>query len=63
MTLNEKLNLIADLEAENLTEAMIENVIHMEEHPEDWKGPFNTPEEALAYLERDDEEETSDEDN
>lgn len=57
MTLNEKLNLIADLETENLTEAMIENIIHMEEHPEEWVGPFDTPEEAMKYLEEDSDEE------
>ena len=56
MTLNEKLNLISDLEAENLSEEMI--VIHAEEHPEEWKH-FNTVEEANAWLDSDDEDNNS----
>lgn len=58
MTLNEKLNLISDLEAENLSEEMIEGVIHAEEHPEEWKH-FNTVEEANAWLDSDDEDNNS----
>lgn len=55
MNINEKLNLIADLEAENLSTEMIENVVYMDEHPEAWVGPF-TLQEAMEYLESEDEE-------
>lgn len=55
MTLNEKLNLISDLEAEGLNEEMIESVVYMEEHPQEWKK-FETVEDANAWLESDDED-------
>lgn len=55
MTLNEKLNLISDLEAEGLNEEMIESVVYMEEHPQEWKK-FDTVEDANAWLESDDED-------
>ena len=63
ISLNEKLNLISDLEEEGLSEDLIESVIYMEEHPDEWIGPFNTPEEAKAYLESNDEAEISNESN
>lgn len=55
MTLNEKLNLISDLEDEGLNEEMIESVVYMEEHPQEWKK-FDTVEDANAWLESDDED-------
>ena len=57
LTLNEKLDLISSLEAENLSEELIESVVYMEEHPDEWVGPFNSIEEFNAYLNLDDEEE------
>ena len=57
LTLNEKLELISALESENLSEEMIERVVYMEDHPDEWVGPFNTIEEFNAYLNSDDEEE------
>ena len=57
LTLNEKLELISALEAENLSEELIESVVYMEEHPDKWVGPFNSIEEFNAYLDSDDEEE------
>lgn len=61
MTLNEKLNLISDLESEGLNEEMIESVVYMEEHPEEWKH-FDTVDEFNAWLESDDEEDIGDND-
>ena len=57
LTLNEKLDLISALEAENLSEELIESVVYMEEHPDEWVGPFNSIEEFNAYLNSDEEEE------
>ena len=57
LTLNEKLELISALESENLSEELIESVVYMEEHPDEWIGPFTTIEEFNAYLNSDDEEE------
>ena len=57
LTLNEKLELISALEEENLPEEMIESVVYMEDHPDEWVGPFNSIEEFNAYLNSDDEEE------
>ena len=51
----EKLNLISDLEAEGLNEEMIESVVYMEEHPQEWKK-FGTVEDANAWLESEDED-------
>ena len=56
LTLNEKLELISALEEENLPEEMIESVVYMEDHPDEWIGPFDTPEEAKKWLESDDTE-------
>lgn len=61
MTLNEKLNLISDLEAEGLNEEMIESVVHMEEHPEEWKH-FDNVEAFNAWLESDDDDDSGDKD-
>ena len=56
MTINEKLEGIAILESENLSQEMIENIINNEEHPEKRVGPFKTVEEAMEYLESEDDE-------
>ena len=55
ISLTEKLNLISNLEEEGLSEDLIESVIYMEEHPDEWKH-FETLEEANAWLNSDDEE-------
>ena len=57
LTLNEKLELISALENENISEEMIESVVYMEDHPDEWVGPFDTIEDFNAYLNSDDEEE------
>ena len=57
LALNEKLNLISDLENERLSEDLIEGVIHSIEHPEEWRH-FETIEEANKWLNSDDEEDT-----
>ena len=56
ISLNEKLNLISNLEEEGLSEDLIESVVYMEEHPDEWKH-FETLEEANAWLNSDDEDE------
>ena len=62
ISLNEKLNLISDLEDEGISQELIESVVYMEDHPDEWKH-FETVEEANAWLNSDDEEEVLNENN
>ena len=55
MTLNEKLNLIADLEEEKLSEELIESIVEQVEHPEPLGKKYSSFKEMLADME--DEEE------
>lgn len=50
LTLNEKLNLISELEAENLSESLIEDIVELIENPEDPVYVCNTPQELTAAL-------------
>ena len=51
MTLNEKLNVIADLEAENLSEELVESIIDHIENPEPRGKRYNSFKEMLADME------------
>ena len=51
MTLNEKLDVIADLEAENLSEELIESIIEHIENPEPRGKRYNSFKEMLADME------------
>lgn len=51
MTLNEKLDVIADLEAENLSEELIESIIEHIENPEPRGKRYNSFREMLADME------------
>ena len=53
MTLNEKLNVIADLEEENLSEEMIESIIKDVENPEPRGKRYSSVEELMSDLESD----------
>lgn len=53
MTLNEKLNLIADLEAEKLSEELIESIVEQLEHPEPLGKRYSSFKELLADLDDD----------
>ena len=51
MTLNEKLNLIADLEAEKLSEELIESIVEQIENPEPLGKKYSSFKEMLADME------------
>lgn len=51
MTLNEKLNVIADLEAENLSEELIESIIDHIENPEPRGKRYSSVKELMEDLE------------
>ena len=51
MTLNEKLNLIADLESEKLSEELIESIVEQIEHPEPLGKRYASFKEMLADME------------
>ena len=53
MTLNEKLNIIADLEEEHLSEELIESIIEHIENPEPRGKRYSSVEELMADLESD----------
>lgn len=53
LTLNEKLNLISDLEAENLPEELIESIIEHVEHPEPLGKRYKTVKELMEDLNSD----------
>ena len=53
MTLNEKLNIIADLETENLSEELIESIVDQLENPEPLGRRYKTAKELMKDLERD----------
>ena len=53
LTLNEKLNLIADLEQEKLSEELIEGIIEHVEHPEPLGKRYSSFKELLADLDND----------
>ena len=55
MTLYEELDVIEALQTEGLPSEMIDTVVHMENHPEEWVGPFNSVAEVQAWVEADDE--------
>lgn len=55
MTLFEEMDVVEALQTEGLPEEMIDTVVHMANHPEEWVGPFNTVKEAQTWLEADDE--------
>lgn len=50
MTLNEKLNLIADLEAEKLSEELIESIIEHAEKPEPLGKRYKSVKELMEDL-------------
>lgn len=51
MTLTEKLNLIADLESEKLSEELIESIIEQIENPEPLGKKYSSFKEMLADME------------
>ena len=51
LTLNEKLNVMADLEAEKLSEELIESIIEQLDNPEPIGKRYNSFKELLADLE------------
>lgn len=53
LTLNEKLNVIADLEAEKLSEELIESIIEQLENPEPLGKRYKTAKELIEDLESD----------
>lgn len=53
MTLNEKLNVIADLEAEKLSEEFIESILEQLENPEPIGKRYSSFKELLADIEND----------
>ena len=53
MTLNEKLNIIADLEAEKLSEELIESLVEQIEKPEPIGKRYSSIKELMADLEND----------
>ena len=55
MTLFEELEVVEVLQAAGLPGEMIDTVVHMENHPEEWVGPFNSVTEVQAWVEADDE--------
>ena len=63
LTLNEKLNIISDLEEAKFKQDVINTIVESIEHPEKLNGPFNTLEEFYAHIDSlpDDEEANVDE--
>lgn len=55
LTLNEKLNIIADLEAEKLSEELIESIVEQVEHPEPVGKRYKSFKELLVDIENDEE--------
>lgn len=53
MTLNEKLNIIADLESEKLSEELIESIIEQIENPEPISKRYKTVKELMEDLKSD----------
>ena len=53
LTLNEKLNILADLEEEKLSEELIESIINQIENPEPFGKRFRSAKELIEDLERD----------
>ena len=56
MTLTERLNVIADLESENLSEELIEGILEHVENPEPIGNRYNTFEELIKDLEQEEED-------
>lgn len=56
MTLNEKLNLISDLENANFNTKTIETIVESIEHPENLHGPYNTVDDLWKAVEGDSDE-------
>lgn len=50
MTLNEKLNLISDLESAKFNSKTIETIVESIEHPENLHGPFNNVDELWKAI-------------
>lgn len=50
LTLNEKLNLISDLEEAKFKQDVIDIIVESIEHPENLNGPFNTIEEFWDHI-------------
>ena len=55
LTLNEKLEVIADLEAEKLSEELIESIVEQLENPEPIEKRYNSFKDLLADLTNDEE--------
>ena len=55
LTLNEKLNIISDLEAEKLSEELIESIVEQIENPEPVGKRYKSFKELLADIENDEE--------
>lgn len=51
MTLNEKLNLISDLERASFNSRAIESIVESLEHPENLNGPFDTVDDFWKSIE------------
>ena len=64
LTLNEKLNLISDLEEANFKQDVIDTIVESIEFPERNNGPFETLEEFWNHIDNlPDEEEPNDEED
>ena len=61
LSLNEKLNLISDLEEAKFKPDVINTIVESIEKPEKLNGPFNTLEEFYAHIDHLPEEEDEDE--
>ena len=63
LTLNEKLNIISDLEEAKFKQDVINTIVESIEHPENLNGPFETLEEFWDHINSlpDDEEESTNE--
>lgn len=51
MTLNEKLDLISDLERASFNSRAIESIVESLEHPENLNGPFDTVDDLWKSVE------------
>lgn len=51
MTINEKLNLISDLESVKFKSTTIESIVESIEHPESLNGPFETVDDLWKAVE------------
>ena len=63
MTLNEKLELISDLEKSRFKQDVIHTIVESLEHPEKNNGPFETLEELWDHIDSLPDEENIDEKN